>query len=81
MPEDDPPLPAYVWLIILAASVAALAFVYWYIVPNCATLPIRGRVYGDCGTAMAIVYVATVPFLGAAVFSGYRLARAAVGKK
>lgn len=76
-PDESRTLPSYIWIIILSATLSALAFVYFYLIPNCATLPIRGKVYGECGTVqMGILSVCSVLFLGAAVYSGYRLAAA-----
>jgi hypothetical protein len=77
MPQEGSPLtPAIPWLIILPASLAALAFVYFFIVPNCASLPVWGRTTGDCGTKIGVAYLCSGLFLAAAVYSGYRLAGA-----
>jgi hypothetical protein len=75
--NDSPPLPPVTWAVILVSFLCGLAFLYSYIVPNCANLPIRGRVYGDCGTSMLVVYVCAVMFLGAVAFSLCQLALAA----
>jgi hypothetical protein len=75
MPQDDSPLnPVIPWLIILFCSLSALAFVYFYIVPNCASLPVWGRNTGSCGTKILVAYVCGAMFLAAVVYSGYRLA-------
>jgi hypothetical protein len=75
MPKDGSPLnPVIPWLIILLGSLSALAFVYFFIVPNCAGLPVRGRDTGSCGTKILVVYLCSALFLAAVVYSGYRLA-------
>ena len=74
-PDSSPGNPALPWFIILAASVTALAFVVMYIIPNCADLPVWGRVSGTCGEKIYVAYLCAAVFSGAAVYSGYRLAR------
>ncbi len=76
MPPDNSRLsPALLWLIIFLASSSALAFVYFFIVPNCASLPVWGRVSGECGTKLPVIWLCSAVFLGATLYSGYRLAR------
>jgi hypothetical protein len=76
MPHDSSHLnPVIPWLIVLLCSLSALAFVYFFIVPNCASLPVWGRDTGSCGTKILVVYLCSAMFLAAIVYSGYRLAR------
>jgi len=74
-PDSSPCNPALPWSIVLATSLTALAFVIIFIIPNCADLPVWGRVSGTCGEKIYVAYLCAAVFLGAAVFSGYRLAR------
>jgi hypothetical protein len=46
-----------------------------FIIPNCADLPVWGRVSGICGEKIYVAYLCAAAFLGAAVYSGYRLCR------
>jgi hypothetical protein len=74
-PDSSPGNPALPWFIVLAASLTALAFVIMFIIPNCAHLPVWGRVSGTCGEKIYVAYLCAALFLGAAVYSGYRLCR------
>jgi hypothetical protein len=73
-PEGSSRDSALPWLITLPGSLLALAFVYFFVVPNCASLPVWGRDTGSCGTKILVVYLCSALFLGAAMYSGYRLA-------
>lgn len=76
MPPGDPRIsPAITWLIVLAGSLPALAFIAFFIVPNCARLPVRGKVSPDCGPKRGSAYVRSAMVLGAVVNSGYRCTR------
>ena len=76
MAQDGPGMsPAMPWLITLLGSVSALFSVYFFIVPNCTALTVWGRVSGECGTKMPVIWLCSAVFLGAAVYSGYRLSR------
>jgi hypothetical protein len=74
-PDNSPDNPALPWFIVLATSVSALAFVIVFIIPNCADLPVWGRISGTCGEKIYVAYLCAALFLGAAVYSGYRLCR------
>jgi hypothetical protein len=77
-PDDTGGITAVAWIIILVASLSGLAFVIFFILPNCASLPVRGIPDGECGIEkMAVIYLCSAMFCGATAFSGYRLARAA----
>jgi len=72
--------PLLLWGIILAAMLSALAFVPFFILPNCASLPVRGKVPGECGTTqMAVIVICAAMFLAGAIFSAYRIAVAVKG--
>jgi hypothetical protein len=79
-PDSSQGNPALPWLIVIAASLAALAFVMLFIIPNCADLPVWGRVSGTCGDKILVAYLCAAVFLGAAVVSGYRLAVLLAGR-
>ena len=72
--------PAILWLIVLVSSLSALAFIVFFIVPNCAALPVWGRNTGTCGEKMWVVYVCSAMFLAGTFYSGYRLAREEKGR-
>lgn len=81
MEQDDAAIsPLLLFGIVLIATLSALAFVLVFIVPNCASLPVRGKEYGECGAVqMAVIGVSSAMFLAGAVYSGYRIAAAVRG--
>lgn len=76
MEQDDAGMsPLLLWGIVLAATLAGLAFVLLFILPNCASLPVRGEVSGECGTIqMGVIGLSSAMFLAGALFAGYRIA-------
>lgn len=69
--------PLLLWIIILAATISALAFVLFFILPDCASLPVRGKVYGECGAVQgAVIGVCSAMFFAGAAYSAYRIAGA-----
>lgn len=88
--RNDPPgkerdrglSPVILWGTILAALLAGLAFVLLFILPNCATLPVWGKVTGECGTEKTgIIAVCSLVFLAGGIYSAYRLLAAGVHGK
>ena len=73
-PEGSSRTAALPWLITLPASLLALVYVIFIIVPGCTGGAARNGGTWGCGN-MPVVYLCSALFLGAAAYSGYQLVR------